>query len=155
MRVRGGQLPPEIRREYRRARNLGGVMDVILPLALAVTAVLLAEPELISEIESTGEFSLLRYGLVAFSVTIAIAARIILGRMMVVMMDLVARGRHVPGRVSSVYLVVYALYLVPAVWGFTYFFLAGGLLAFLCMVLVTVLAYLFLTPRPDYFARGR
>lgn len=132
-------------------KNLGGVINIVLPLVTVIGIVLFAESELITDAEAPLEISVLRYGLVIFSVTICVAARIILRRMISAVRSFVRAGSYRTGRIFYCYLAVYALYLVPSVWGFAYFMLTGGVLALLIMASVTILAYLFLTPNLESF----
>lgn len=144
-------IPEKLRQEHSRVRNLGGFFNIVIPMAKIIAVLILGKGNLVTELESRGEFCLLRYGLVVFSVTICIAARVVLGRMMTAVREAIRRGVYRTGRLTYSYLAVYALNLVPTVWGFAYFVLTGGSLAFVVLASITVLAFLFLTPGPDHY----
>jgi hypothetical protein len=146
-------IPYEICKEYNRVRTVGGFIDVFLPLIALIATVLIWNVDFIGEAESLGDFQVLRYGLVAFSVTVCVVARVMLGRMMSAVRRAVKAEAYRPGRITYCYLAVYALYLVPSVWGFAYFILTGGFLAFQLLAAITILAYVFLTPGPEHFWR--
>ncbi len=144
--------PPQIYREYRRVRNLGALLDVVLPLVAAIACVLFGGLDLTRGDSSIGASSQwLKYGLVAFSVTICIVARILLGRLMSDVRRQARLGRYKRGWITYSYFALFALYLVPAVWGIAYFVITGDTIAFLILDALTVLAFLFLTPSVDYF----
>ncbi|HUX07060.1 MAG TPA: hypothetical protein VMX35_07060 [Acidobacteriota bacterium] len=144
--------PPQIYEEYRRVRNLGAILDVVLPLVAAIVIVLFNGLDLTQEDSAVGgSFQWLKYGLVAFSVTICIVARILLGRLMSDVRKQAKLGRYKRGWITHSYFTLFALYLVPAVWGIAYFIIAGDAIAFLILDVLTVLAFLFLTPSVDFF----
>jgi membrane protein YdbS with pleckstrin-like domain len=59
------------------------------------------------------------------------------------------------GRVFYSYIILFALYLCPAIWGFIYYFLAGSLVAMVIMIAITALSYLFITPNLLYYLEDR
>jgi hypothetical protein len=143
----GERIPPEALREFRRARNLGALIDVVTPLAVSIVVILFCNIDALAG-SSTPAAGLawLKYGLAAFSVTTCIVARIILGRLVGEVRRLARHGVYRRGRVTYSYLILFALYLAPTVWGLGYYALAGDVAAFLFMTAISVLAYLFLTP---------
>lgn len=145
------RIPVELEREYQRVRNIGGLFDLVLPLSAAILVVAFSGSEIITPAELQAPLSWLKYGLAAFSVAICLVARTILSRIMSAVRAQVQRGIYRRGRVTYSYLILYVLYLVPAIWGFAYWILTGGLLLLLILVALTVIAYLFLTPRIEYF----
>ena len=148
------RIPIELLREFRLAHNLGAILDVVLPLGAAIAVVLLGRAEHFATAE-VGRGHWLRYGLVAFSVTVCIVARILLSRLMGSVVAMMRRGAYRPGRTAYSYLALYSLYLCPALWGFAHFVLTGALITFLVLVAVTTLAYLFCTPGIEHFWHRR
>ncbi len=148
------RIPIELLREFRIAHNLGALLNVVLPLGAAIAVVLLGREEPFAG-AGAGRGHWLRYGLVAFSVTICIVARIVLARLMGSVVAMTRRGAYRPGRTAYSYLALYSLYLCPAVWGFAHFALTGTLITFLVLVAVTALAYLFCTPGIEHFWHRR
>jgi hypothetical protein len=138
-------------REYRFAHNLGAVLDVVVPLVAAIIIILFSGLNLERPEAASSQAQWLKYGLVAFSVTICIVARILLGRLMADVRRRARLGTYKSGWVSYSYFILFALYLVPAAWGVAYFMITGDTLAFLVLDAITVLAFLFLTPGVDYF----
>lgn len=147
-------VPSELKREYTRARNLGALIDIVLPLGAAIGVVMLGDVDIGSTPLETTEIEWLKYGLVAFSVSICIAARAILGRLMGDARRLARLGACPRGRVFYSYLALFALYLVPAIWGFAFFVLSRDLIAFFVLGALSVLAFLFLTPAIESFWEG-
>jgi len=151
----GELIPPEALREYSRARNLGALIDLLLPLAAAAAVVLLGG-ELTGSAAAggkAGNILWLKHALVVFSVSVCIAARIILGRLMAEVRRVAHLGAYRCGRVFFSYLALYSLYLVPAVWGFAFFILSGDSVGYLVLAGITALAFLFLTPHISHFWR--
>ena len=148
-------VPSELKREYTRARNIGALIDIVLPLGAAIGVVLLGGVEIGSLPTETTEIQWLKYGLVVFSVSVCIAARAILGRLMGDARKMARLGICPRGRVFYSYLALFALYLVPAIWGFAFFVLSRDLIAFFVLGALTALAFLFLTPAIEQFWEDR
>jgi hypothetical protein len=148
----GKSAPPQMLREFRLAHNIGAVLDVLVPLVIAIVIVAFAGLRLDRPDGGGGvQAQWLKYGLVAFSVTICIVARILLGRLMADVRRRARLGVYKSGWVTYSYFTLFALYLVPAVWGIAYFMITGDTVAFLVLDAITVLAFLFLTPNVEYF----
>ena len=139
------KIPPEIVNEYSRARNLGAVLDLFLPLAGAIAFVLITPREALSSGFET-EHIWLAYALVAFSVTTCLVARIVFTRLMQHVKRLINVEAYRKGKLTFAFLALFALYLCPAVWGFGYYMLTGSLVATAVLVSITPLSYIFLTP---------
>lgn len=148
------QIPSHLEREYSRVRNIGALIDVILPLAVAISLVILANRQALSFNYAT-ESMWLGYGLVAFSVTVCLVARIVHQRLMEHVKRLVRSGHYQRGKLTYSYVVLFALYLCPAVWGFGYYLLTGGMLAAAILLAITMLSFVFLTPPLDQFFKDQ
>lgn len=149
-----GHVPPELEKEYGRVRNIGALIDVVLPLAAAISLVIFANRQALSLNYAT-EGVWLGYGLVAFSVTVCLVARIVHQRLMDHVKRLVSSGHYRRGKITYSYIVLFALYLCPAVWGFGYYLLTGRMLAAAILVTITALSFLFLTPTLDHFFKDQ
>lgn len=145
-------LPPGLEDEYSKARNIGALLNVVLPFLAAFVLVFITSPNALKN--PVGNESLwLAYAMLAFSVTTCIVARTIHQRLMAHLVNLIRNEHYQPGRMTFAYLVLYVLYLMPTLWGFAYYMLSGDMLTAGILGAITVVAHLFLTPHFTIFFR--
>ena len=146
-------LPPGLAEEFSRARNIGALLNIVLPFVGALILIIfVASPGALRN--PPGEETLwLAYALLAFSVTTCIVARTIHQRLMEHLVGLIRTERYRPGRLTFAYMVLFVLYLMPTLWGFALYLLTGDMLTGGILGAITVVAHLFLTPHFTLFFR--
>lgn len=145
-------LPTGLAEEFSRARNIGALLNVVLPFLGALVLVFLSSPGALKN-PFGGESLWLAYAMLAFSVTTCIVARTIHQRLMSHIVGLIRAEQYRPGRLTFAYLVLFVLYLMPTLWGFTFYLLTGDMLTAGILGGITVVAHLFLTPHFTLFFR--
>jgi hypothetical protein len=141
----------KLKQEYRTALASGLALNVIAP-AITAISVLLFVPGLDFSAQLGNEHKLFAYALTAFSLTICLIARVLHGRMLDNLKRQIKSDNYKNGRLLISYIIFFLLLLIPVLWGVIYYLLTRNALVPGFFFLITLLSYLFVTPRlEDYF----
>ncbi len=147
-------IPNRLVEEYKRARLLGLVVNIALPLT-GLAAILLLSPGIETNFELGEEYRILAYILILFSVVLCLMSRVLHSRLMEQVKRLLAEDLYRKGKLLISYGVIYFLLFCPTLWGFAYHFLTADVLVPGVMVLITIASYIFITPKLEGYFKAK
>ena len=140
-----GKIPPGFFQEYSKARNIGAVLNIIIPLLSVLSLVLFLNPN-DERLAVSADVPVFAFTLLTFSIAICIMARAVLQRLVSHVRRVHALKGNWKNKLLLAYTTLYLLFLCPGVWGIIFYVLTWSILGLIGFNCITIAAFLFFTP---------
>lgn len=146
-------IPPEFQQEYSKARNIGAILNVIVPLS-AVLALVMFLPPGDKKVTLETDIPVFATTLITFSIAICFMARTVLVKLVTHVKRIWALKGNWKNKIVLAYSTLYLLYLCPSVWGIIFYTLTWSIIGLAGFSSITIVAFLFFTPKlSEYFKK--